>query len=132
MEDIRKKGQFLENGDHCEDTKTRVMDLTKENTNEINNELPGKYKKNLCFLKIVSIKTNGIFLKEVLIILWHMQWRKLPTHQVKTLFYSITYLVPLLVGRAQEKQQLCDSFNPKDGMMFLKIKVLDVRFLHFL
>lgn len=47
-------------------------------------------------------------------------------------FYSIINLVSSLVGRAQEKQQLCDSLNPKDGRIFLKITVMDVRLLHFL
>lgn len=43
MIDIRETEQFLENGDICEYTKTRVMEISKENTNEIDKELLGKH-----------------------------------------------------------------------------------------
>ncbi|XP_065922957.1 uncharacterized protein [Magallana gigas] len=44
MIDMRESGQFLENGDNCEDTKTQVTEITKESTlsNEIDKELPAQ------------------------------------------------------------------------------------------
>lgn len=43
---MRETGQFLENGDNCEDKKTQFMEITKESTlsNEIDKVLPGKYQ----------------------------------------------------------------------------------------
>nr|XP_034314127.1 uncharacterized protein LOC105342660 isoform X4 [Crassostrea gigas] len=44
MIDMRETGQFLENGDNCEDKKTQFMEITKESTlsNEIDKVLPAQ------------------------------------------------------------------------------------------